>query len=154
MKTITLTQPWATLVAIGAKQIETRSWSTSYRGPLAIHAGAGLGPIGGKRGLRELCHTQPFMRVLAAAGIAVTDLVGGASDGVFPMGAVLAIVELYDILPTAALVRSIGAQERAFGDYNAGCYGWMVRNLTPLPTPVPCKGALGLWDWEANNGAN
>src|SRR3954451_22243677 len=38
---LTLTQPWATLVAIGAKQIETRSWGTSYRGWLAIHAAKG-----------------------------------------------------------------------------------------------------------------
>ncbi len=38
MKAITLHQPWATLVAVGAKRIETRSWATSYRGPLAIHA--------------------------------------------------------------------------------------------------------------------
>ncbi len=38
MKAITLWQPWATLVAIGAKRFETRSWSTHYRGPLAIHA--------------------------------------------------------------------------------------------------------------------
>ncbi len=38
MKALTVMQPWATLVALGAKRIETRSWSTSYRGPLAIHA--------------------------------------------------------------------------------------------------------------------
>lgn len=38
MKALSLWQPWASLVAIGAKTIETRSWSTSYRGPLAIHA--------------------------------------------------------------------------------------------------------------------
>jgi hypothetical protein len=40
VKALTLHQPWAQLVAIGAKRIETRSWSTRYRGPLAIHAGA------------------------------------------------------------------------------------------------------------------
>ena len=39
MKALTLHQPWATLVAVGEKRIETRSWSTDYRGPLAIHAG-------------------------------------------------------------------------------------------------------------------
>jgi hypothetical protein len=39
MKALTLIQPWATLVALGEKQIETRSWDTKYRGPLAIHAG-------------------------------------------------------------------------------------------------------------------
>lgn len=38
MKALTLWQPWATLIAIGAKTIETRSWSTNHRGPLAIHA--------------------------------------------------------------------------------------------------------------------
>lgn len=37
MKAITLYQPWATLVALGKKKIETRSWKTDYRGPLAIH---------------------------------------------------------------------------------------------------------------------
>lgn len=40
MKALTLRQPWASLVALGVKTIETRSWSTKYRGPLAIHAGA------------------------------------------------------------------------------------------------------------------
>lgn len=39
MKALTLHQPWASLIAVGVKRIETRSWSTSYRGPLAIHAG-------------------------------------------------------------------------------------------------------------------
>lgn len=40
MKALTLWQPWASLIAVGAKTIETRSWSTTYRGPLAIHAAA------------------------------------------------------------------------------------------------------------------
>jgi activating signal cointegrator 1 len=40
MKAITLWQPWASLVALGVKTIETRSWQTSHRGPLAIHAAA------------------------------------------------------------------------------------------------------------------
>jgi len=42
VKALTLHQPWASLIAVGAKRIETRSWSTSYRGPLAIHAAARL----------------------------------------------------------------------------------------------------------------
>lgn len=40
MKAITVRQPWASLIAAGVKTIETRSWSTKYRGPLAVHAGA------------------------------------------------------------------------------------------------------------------
>lgn len=38
MKAITIWQPWASLIMLGKKTIETRSWATSYRGPLAIHA--------------------------------------------------------------------------------------------------------------------
>ena len=40
MKAITLWQPWASLVALGLKTIETRSWQTAHRGPIAIHAAA------------------------------------------------------------------------------------------------------------------
>ena len=38
MKALTILQPWASLIACGAKMIETRSWSTAYRGEIAIHA--------------------------------------------------------------------------------------------------------------------
>lgn len=38
MKIITLWQPWASLIALNLKQYETRSWSTKYRGKIAIHA--------------------------------------------------------------------------------------------------------------------
>ena len=39
MKALTIQQPWASVITMGVKTIETRSWSTKYRGPLAIHAG-------------------------------------------------------------------------------------------------------------------
>ena len=40
MKAITVKQPWASLIAYGEKKIEHRTWSTDYRGPLLICAGA------------------------------------------------------------------------------------------------------------------
>jgi hypothetical protein len=36
MKALSVRQPWANLIASGAKTIETRTWPTSYRGPLLI----------------------------------------------------------------------------------------------------------------------
>jgi hypothetical protein len=61
MKVLTLSQPFATLVAIGAKKIETRSWSTKYRGPLAIHAAKTI-----PREYKSLCNwmVEPFASVL------------------------------------------------------------------------------------------
>lgn len=38
IKTLSLWQPWASLVAVGEKRIETRSWATKHRGTIAIHA--------------------------------------------------------------------------------------------------------------------
>lgn len=38
MKCISIRQPWAYAIIYCGKNIENRSWSTSYRGPLLIHA--------------------------------------------------------------------------------------------------------------------
>ena len=39
MKSITIRQPYAQLIADGRKKIEYRSWPCKHRGDLAIHAG-------------------------------------------------------------------------------------------------------------------
>jgi hypothetical protein len=38
MKTLSVRQPFAWLIVNGFKPIENRTWRTSYRGPLLIHA--------------------------------------------------------------------------------------------------------------------
>ena len=38
MKVLSVIEPWATLIKEKQKFIETRSWKTSYRGELYIHA--------------------------------------------------------------------------------------------------------------------
>jgi hypothetical protein len=40
VKAITIRQPWAWAIIFGGKDIENRTWSTNYRGPLLIRAGA------------------------------------------------------------------------------------------------------------------
>ncbi|MCP4687042.1 MAG: ASCH domain-containing protein, partial [Desulfobacterales bacterium] len=39
MKALSIRQPWAWLIANGYKDIENRSWRTSFRGEFLIHAG-------------------------------------------------------------------------------------------------------------------
>lgn len=46
MKAITILQPWANLIACGAKKIETRSWATQYKGQIAIHAAKNKNIVG------------------------------------------------------------------------------------------------------------
>jgi hypothetical protein len=167
MKAITLTQPWATLVALGAKKIETRSWSTSYRGPLAIHAAKGLGPVGGMAGLRDLIESQPFNAALCDVGSnGMIDWWGKDIPEVLPRGAVVAVCELVICLPVERLTKGPGhitltkiqdrsearwdftEQEQAFGDYSYNRFAWLLADVRALPKPIPAKGALGLWEWE------
>ena len=76
MKTLTLLQPWATLVALEAKRIETRSWYTTYRGPLAIHAARRM-----SKAAISLCWEAPFRDVLETGGYHAGEPTGRA--GIF-----------------------------------------------------------------------
>ena len=42
MKALSIRQPWAWAIVHAGKDIENRSWSTSYRGPVLIHAAKGM----------------------------------------------------------------------------------------------------------------
>jgi ASCH domain. len=156
VRAITLTQPYATLIAIGAKHIETRSWATSYRGPLAIHAGKGLSPVGGRAGLYDLAFSDPdgyFYPALHQTNVfCIDDL---------PRGAIVATCDLVDCVPTT-YVKTVKVlhyerqklqwlwtvEEKAFGDYADGRWAWLLANITPLAEPIPARGALSLWTWD------
>jgi len=140
MKAITIQQPWATLVALGEKRFETRSWKTGHRGPLAIHAGQTVD--------KAACRQEPIATVLAKIGHTAETL---------PRGAIIATCELHDCLRVAgnegdhALLGpaavTVSGSEYHFGDYAAGRYAWELRDVQPIQ-PIAVKGRLSLWDWE------
>ncbi len=133
MRALTITQPWATLIAIGAKRFETRSWRTNYRGRLVIHAAMGF-----PKQAADLCRREPFATALARAGIySPTDLARGVC---------LATCRLIDCIPTEQAVGNLPAEdELAYGDYSAGRWAWHLTEVTRLAVPIPARGALGLW---------
>jgi hypothetical protein len=45
MKIISIRQPWASLIVSGVKDVENRTWSTRYRGPVLIHASRAIDKI-------------------------------------------------------------------------------------------------------------
>lgn len=153
MKALSLTQPWASLVANGSKRIETRSWRTSHRGLIAIHASKGF-PAWAK----ELCGEEPFYSALikyngsrASFGGIATQIVAVEA---LPRGTIIATAELVACSPTNTIWGVTdafrqpreGEPEHAFGDYSDGRYMWFLENVHPLPEPIPCRGALGLWE--------
>lgn len=150
MKALTLTQPWASLVAFGYKHIETRSWQTSYRGPLAIHAAKGF-----PRGARDLCVSY-MVRYALGPHFSGTD--AGPLEKQMPLGCVVATCNLVDVLPTVATGCLSGVfedwpelnteNELAFGNYDPGRFGWVLEDVKRITVPVPAKGSLGLWEWD------
>jgi hypothetical protein len=141
-RALSLMQPWATLVAIGAKQRETRCWPFSdfLRGHwIAIHAAKGF-PGWAQR----LCDTRRFQSALSGGGYAL--------PGDLPRGQVLAIVRFTECVATRVWTPPPDSDEYAFGDYSAidgdngkPRYSFKLEDVRRLREPFDCKGALGIW---------
>lgn len=142
MKAITLYQPWASLWALREKRIETRSWSTRYRGPIAIHSS-----INFPKWAKELCHEEPFRSALLRHGI--------SSVKELPLGAVLGYTEIVDVIKMDdQKIRTLSSQELAFGHYEPGRFMWVSNGGQVLKQLVPAKGKQGLWNWELPEGVS
>ncbi len=127
MRAITLEQPFASLVSIGAKTIETRSWSTAYRGPLAIHSAKTFIPV-----------TDSYCRsLLILAGLDCEQL---------PLGKIIVIARLAGCKKVIAPEIPCYPQ-LAFSNFTPGWYALELADIKPMPKPVPADGGQGLWDW-------
>lgn len=140
MRALSLWQPWATLIRIGAKKCETRSWGTNYRGPIAIHAAKKVSPDFG-----EICHSEPFCAALSKAGYDEMEC--------FEFGSIVAIADLVAVKQIVLGIPSNPKKfmiapadpEYSFGNYEAGLYGWILDRIRPIPEAIPYKGMQGLF---------
>lgn len=159
MKAITLYQPWASLLTCGAKKYETRSWKTSYRGPIAIHAGL--------RNPLKTMDNAPFEIWDAMLKALCIESFYNWNDA--PLGMVIATAELIECWEMHGThgrgslykdifidrfnandpdgVTWIDENEMLFGDWTPGRYAWEFRNMEMLPKPIPAKGHQRLWVW-------
>lgn len=125
MKAISLVQPWAQLVVDGRKQYETRSWQPGpwvWGSPLAIHAS------------KALTTTNQYL-----AGR------WGYPADTLPRGAIVGVVRLVKTYQTRDLT-DLSDEEREYGDFSLGRFGWRLDLMFKLETPIPCRGELNLWD--------
>lgn len=121
MKTLTVMQPWAWALVRGTKRIENRSWATSHRGPLLIHAGKG----------RQWMKSEAPKTWPGKYGIEFPEL------DALVFGALIGAVDVVDCVP----FEDVSDNPWAFGPI---C--WVVENPRPLANPLPWKGKLMLFD--------
>lgn len=139
MKALTILQPFAQLIYCGAKKIETRSWATNYRGPIAIHAGVEDYKIEDKD--------------VEAAIEAV--LYYQNNDAEVLHGHIIAIAELVDCIEiTEEMIAEKeqtvpGRNEIVFGHWAPGRFAWVLENVQKIE-PVKIKGKQRLWNWSEN----
>ncbi len=130
MKVLSLIEPWATLINEGKKVIETRSWKTSYRGELYIHASCKKIKMSDK-------HT-----------IEILNLIPGVPMG---YGHILCKCKLVDcIYMDQEFLDKIqeNEQELLCGEYTLGRYAWILEDVQPHVSRIPAKGHLSIWNYE------
>ena len=103
MRVLSVQQPWAWLIVHGLKDIENRTWFTSYRGPLLIHASQRV-----DREWMDIIYS-----LLAKEGLPMPrDL---------PTGGIVGIVDLVDVV------------RHYESPWFEGPWGWVLENPRPIP---------------------
>jgi hypothetical protein len=133
MKCLSLMQPWACLVLLGAKRHETRSWHTDYRGPLGIHASRRF-----PEEARQLCFEEPYRYLLQRGG--------WKHPADLPRGLLLGSVDLIDCRPAEEVRPHLSEEEILLGNFGSGRWAWLLANPRRLSRPIPLSGRLGLFD--------
>lgn len=128
IRCISLWQPWATAIAVGLKKIETRDWTTSARGRVAIHAA--------KRWTRD---QEDFLMWRLERGDPLP------SAALMPRGAIVAVATIVAVRPTDELDPVISERERDYGNYQPGRFGWLLEDVTELGVAIPWKGSQGFF---------
>jgi tetratricopeptide (TPR) repeat protein len=113
---LSIRQPWAWAICIGAKTVENRTWATHHRGTIAIHAGAT------KKRVADLFKQNPHLSIDAAF---------------FRFGAIIGVA---DVVECAEMNESLEDNPWALGTI---C--WTLENARMIARPIALKGKLNLF---------
>jgi hypothetical protein len=132
---ITVREPWATAIIHLGKTIENRPWRTKYRGRIWIHTSKGA------PGLSDNLSLLP--RMMKRAGERNIDHRIASHDFNINRGKIVGSVEIVDCVGVQQVRRSPSLKRHRSWAIGLQCF--LLENPIPLRTPVPAKGALGIW---------
>lgn len=133
MKALSIRQPWASLIVLGFKDIENRTWMTRERGTILVHASKGMTRAEHEDAIDfavDAIRSDPRhagkkeTTTLRALGFAFEDL---------QRGGIIGQVDIVDCVRFSA------------SPWYTGAFGLVLANAKPLPFQ-PLKGALGFFE--------
>ena len=156
MYAITLHQPWASLIALGIKTVETRSWPAPallVGQTIAIHAGKRVVRQPGENIEQELRARlgEDWHGDLPAGRVVATAILAG-------MARVAHINPLtghavHDLSTETGCAVGLGrTRSDPWGDFSPGRWLWLLAEVKPLPEPVPAVGHQSFWHWDTDGG--
>lgn len=128
MKTLSVQQPWASLIVYGIKDVENRTWDTPYRGKILIHASS-------KKVPKAFIDCLPVEWGNEVLNHIIFDNIPDLQE--LPTSAIIGYVELEDIVEES---NSIWASPEQLY--------WKLKNAYIFDTPITdVKGKLNLFDY-------
>lgn len=125
MKTLTIKEPWASLIIEEYKKYEFRSWKTKYRGKIFIHAGLSVE--------KDMMERFKDYDIIIKPGY----IIGEATI----TDCILVDEEFNKKLRNIDPI--------VYGRSNhTETYAWKLENIIKYKEPIPCNGKLGLWNYE------
>ena len=135
LKAISLWQPWASLIPLGLKHYESRSWKTLYRGKLLICSTT-----------NNSKHYREYLKVKDELQLPPWN------ENNFPHGCAIAICDLVDCIEMAPeFIAQQSQTEILCGDWQVGRYAWKLKNIQPIPESFAVKGKQGLFNIPSTN---
>lgn len=129
MKTLSIRQPWASLICAGIKDVENRTWKTNYRGKLLIHSSSYKCPKG-----------VANMLPLEMGNTLINEDVYGNID--------------LENLPSSVIIGYVDLTDCVEGDYDSiwaegECIKFVLENAYMFDEPITgVKGKLNIFDYD------
>lgn len=153
MMALTVYQPWASLIMIGAKPVEFRKWDFTERRDTKHLVGKRIVIHAGKRPVKPSEIEDLISRCEADDTSLIAEKALPLLYRLRDASKCRGVVELSAALGTAIIGRPRRV-DRLFQTPDSDrvdhhMYGWPLSEIQPWVPPQPCNGAQGFWPWTA-----
>jgi hypothetical protein len=149
MKTLSIKQPWASLIAHGIKDIENRTWKTNFRGRIYIHASASWDIRSNSNDVRDLLNWEQRRAIPSNVDHKFIDRGVIVKDEEMPLSAIIGEVDIVDCVINHESIWAEKDPNIYLNGKKVNVYNWVLGNAVLYDEPIlNVKGKLSLWEFK------